>query len=88
MVWLIRFAAYAISGTVLWQVIADPATAITGHRLLLDQEQGWIFGVCSGIANYAQVDVSIVRLLFIALACLRGIGLAVYLIAFLIIPSS
>ncbi len=46
-----------------------------------------IAGVCSGIADYLSVDVTVVRILFlIALLCC-GTGLGVYLIIWLLAPE-
>ena len=39
-------------------------------RLVLDKQNKKIAGVCAGIANYLEVDVTVVRILFlIALIC-------------------
>ena len=45
-----------------------------------------IAGVCSGIAEYLNIDATIVRLIW-ALISLSGAGLLAYLIAALIIPE-
>lgn len=46
-----------------------------------------ICGVCGGLAEYFDIDVTIVRILWIiALFCAGG-GLLAYIIAALIIPS-
>ena len=45
-----------------------------------------IAGVCSGIAEYLNIDATIVRLIW-ALIALSGAGLLAYLIAALIIPE-
>ena len=44
-----------------------------------------IAGVCSGIADYFEIDTVIVRLFFL-LALFLGGGIIVYLIAWLIVP--
>ncbi len=46
-----------------------------------------IFGVCSGIAEYFNVDATIIRLLAIFLL-FTGSGLLAYLIAAVIIPEN
>ena len=45
-------------------------------------------GVCSGIANYANLDVTLVRLLFLAVVLFTAIvpGLIFYVIAAIIMP--
>ena len=45
-----------------------------------------LFGVSGGLAEYFNVDSSIVRLIFIALFIMGSIGLWAYLIAALIMP--
>ena len=46
-----------------------------------------IFGVCGGMAKYFDVDVTIIRILFlIALLCVGG-GLIAYLICALVMPE-
>ena len=45
-----------------------------------------IAGVCCGIAEYLNIDPTIVRLIW-ALVSLSGAGLIAYLIAALIIPE-
>lgn len=46
-----------------------------------------IFGVCGGIAEYFEVDPTIVRLIWaISILCF-GTGLLAYIIAALLLPS-
>lgn len=46
-----------------------------------------IFGVCGGMAKYFDVDVTVIRILFlIALLCVGG-GLIAYLICALVMPE-
>ena len=46
-----------------------------------------IAGVCGGIGEYFGIDPTLVRLGFIALSFLAGGGLAVYIIAAIIMPE-
>ncbi len=46
-----------------------------------------IAGVCGGIAEYFNIDPTIVRLIFIIVSLLGGSGILAYLIAALIIPE-
>lgn len=46
-----------------------------------------ISGVCGGVARYLRLDVTLVRLLFVLLALGDGIGVLVYVILWLIMPS-
>lgn len=46
-----------------------------------------IAGVCGGIGEYFDIDPTIVRLGFVVLTFLAGGGLAVYIIASIIMPD-
>jgi phage shock protein PspC (stress-responsive transcriptional regulator) len=45
-------------------------------------------GVASGIAHYYGIDVSLVRLAFVAFAVLTGVGFLLYFVAWLVIPRA
>ena len=47
-----------------------------------------ICGVCGGIAHYFDVDPTLIRLGWIALVCMLGSGILVYIIAAIVMPSS
>jgi phage shock protein PspC (stress-responsive transcriptional regulator) len=92
MAWLIRLGAYAVSGLAIWQFFND-GPGLTGvlpvyKHLALDAQHGMIFGVCAGFSNYIGIDVTLIRLA-LALSCFyRGIGIGLYLLAFLIMPTA
>ena len=44
-------------------------------------------GVCTGIAAYFNVDVNIVRLGAVILACMGGVGIIPYIVATIILPE-
>ncbi|HNZ85368.1 MAG TPA: PspC domain-containing protein [Paludibacteraceae bacterium] len=46
-----------------------------------------IGGVCGGIAEYFDLDVSLIRVVWALVALIGGTGLLAYLIAWLIIPQ-
>ena len=46
-----------------------------------------VAGVCGGIGEYFGIDPTLVRLGFVALSLLAGGGLAVYIIAAIIMPK-
>lgn len=46
-----------------------------------------IAGVCGGVAEYLDLDVTIVRLVWAILAVCAGCGLLAYIIAWIIIPE-
>lgn len=58
-------------------------------KKLTRTDNGMIFGVADGVANYIGLDVTIVRLLFVILALVTegGFGL-LYLILAILMPKS
>jgi phage shock protein PspC (stress-responsive transcriptional regulator) len=59
----------------------------SSRRLLLDSRNKKIAGVCAGFGRYLEVDVTLVRVLWLAIALGTGVGFLVYLAAWIIIPS-
>jgi phage shock protein PspC (stress-responsive transcriptional regulator) len=56
-------------------------------KLYLSDTDRKIAGVCGGIAEYLEVDSTVVRLVWVILSVLSfGTGFVVYLLAWLIIP--
>ena len=43
-------------------------------------------GVCGGIAEYFDIDPTLVRLIWVLFCCLGGSGFLAYIIAAIIIP--
>ena len=46
-----------------------------------------LFGVCSGLANYFDIDPTVMRLLFLVAILFFGTGLLLYLIMAVIMPE-
>ncbi|MFV0522619.1 MAG: PspC domain-containing protein [Mangrovibacterium sp.] len=46
-----------------------------------------IAGVCSGLANYFNMETSIMRVIFILAFLLAGAGILLYLILWLVMPN-
>lgn len=89
MAWLFRIGLYLAGGIAAWQALqaAEPAGGILANKALtLDPANGMIFGVCSGISGYSGIDVSVIRMLWVIAAVYRGAGIALYILAFLIMP--
>ena len=57
-------------------------------RLMRPRENRKIAGVCAGFARYFDVDVTIVRMIWIALALLHGFGILAYIVAWIVLPSA
>lgn len=54
------------------------------YRSLADRK---IAGVCAGIADYFEIDPTVVRLLAIASLFMGGGGFVAYIIAWVIVPE-
>jgi phage shock protein C len=57
------------------------------ERLMRNIEHKKIAGVCAGLARYFDVDVVLVRLVFLVLAFSTGIGFVAYIIAWIVMPK-
>lgn len=58
-----------------------------GRRLYRSKEQKMLGGVCGGIAEYLDVDVTLVRIICL-LALFSGFGLILYIFAWIIMPEN
>jgi phage shock protein PspC (stress-responsive transcriptional regulator) len=58
------------------------------HRMYRDPDHRIIGGVCSGMAAYWDMDPWIVRVIFLVLAMMGGLGVLVYLILYIVIPEA
>jgi len=56
-------------------------------RLYRVEEGKMLAGVCGGIAEYFDIDPTIVRLAFALLCIARGGGLLLYIVAAIIMPT-
>ncbi len=56
-------------------------------KLYKSNSQKMIAGVCGGIAEYLNLDPTLVRLIFVAISLLGGSGLLAYIIAAIIMPE-
>ena len=57
------------------------------RQLRRSADDRMLAGVAGGIARYLDVDVTLVRVIIAALALLNGLGLALYIAAWLLIPE-
>jgi phage shock protein C len=56
-------------------------------RLFRSKKEKMISGLCGGIAEYFDIDPSIVRILWLLLLFGAGFGLLAYLIGWIIVPE-
>jgi phage shock protein PspC (stress-responsive transcriptional regulator) len=66
----------------------SPSSASWGQpRRLERRRDGKVLGgVCAGIADYFNIDVTLVRLVAIILALATGVAVPAYLVAWLVVP--
>lgn len=58
------------------------------HKLFRDKDNSTIGGVCSGLAAYFDVDVVVMRVLFVAAAILGTAGFWIYIICWIVVPKA
>ena len=56
-------------------------------RLARSMDDRMVAGVCAGLANYFNLDPSLVRLLFVLVFFLGGSALLIYLILWIVMPE-
>lgn len=57
------------------------------RRLTKSRTNRMIFGVCGGLGEYLEIDPTLVRLAFVFLTLANGIGLIIYIVLAIIMPS-
>lgn len=76
---------------ILWLILPEgPSQAYElphGTKIYRSRYQRVIVGVCGGIAEYFNVDVTLVRLIFLLAAATGGTGILMYLILAVVLPE-
>ncbi len=57
-------------------------------RLYRSQQQKMIWGICGGIAEYLNLDPTVVRLLFVLAAIVWGGGVLAYVVLYFVMPEA
>ncbi len=71
-----------------YQQQSTGSTTATGNKRLFRNENDKVLGgVCSGLANYFNIDVVIARIIFVVLL-FSGIGFLTYIIMWIAVPGS
>ena len=60
---------------------------MNGKTLYRNTENKMLAGVCSGIADYFDIDPTLVRLGWVLFCALGGCGVLAYIVAALVIPE-
>ena len=56
------------------------------RKLYRSRTNRQLAGVCGGLAQYFNLDATLIRVLFVVLALLGGSGLVIYLVLWIIVP--
>ena len=57
------------------------------RRLYKDRDNAMIAGIAAGIADYFDLDPTLVRIAFVLLAVFGGSGLIIYLVLLFVVPD-
>jgi phage shock protein C len=57
------------------------------RKLYRSRSNRMLAGVCGGLAQYFNIDPTLVRVLFVVLAVLGGSGLLIYLVLWIVVPE-
>ena len=57
------------------------------RKLYRSRTDRTVAGVCGGLAQYLNIDVTLIRVLFVALAVLGGSGLILYVVMWIMVPD-
>ncbi|HEX4425407.1 MAG TPA: PspC domain-containing protein [Terriglobales bacterium] len=60
---------------------------VARQRLVRPRADRKIAGVCAGFAEYFDIDVIVIRLVWVVVAFLGGTGFLAYVIAWIVIPE-
>lgn len=66
----------------------NPGVPPTAPRQLVRDPYTRLGGVASGLSHHTGIDVSLIRLAFVLFTFVSGVGLATYLLAWLIVPRA
>jgi phage shock protein PspC (stress-responsive transcriptional regulator) len=84
------FLLYLVAWVVMPAADGLPVRAATGsspRRLYRLRSDRWVAGVASGLGAYLEVDANLVRLAFGILAICGGLGVVLYIAAWVLMPA-
>lgn len=59
---------------------------MTNKKLYRNEDEAILAGVCSGLADYFEIDATLMRVIFVVLAIGGGSGLLIYIILWIVTP--
>jgi phage shock protein C len=66
---------------------SPPRAQATPKRLVRLMQEKKVAGVCAGFARYMDVDVTLVRILWLVVAIFTGVGFIAYVIGWVAMPK-
>ena len=57
-------------------------------ELMRSKDDRMIAGVCGGLAEYFNLDATLIRVLFLLLAVFGGSGIVIYIVMWIIVPDA
>jgi phage shock protein C len=58
------------------------------RKLYRSQTQRMMAGVCGGLAEYFNIDATVMRVLFLILAVFGGSGIVLYIVMWIVVPDA
>ena len=80
------FIAYFAAALVIPKDESEAEDIVDYKRLYRVKKNRMIGGVCTGMAQYFDIDVVVMRLIFIGMTLLGGFGFLAYIILWMITP--
>lgn len=81
------FIAYFVAALVIPKDESEVEDIVDYKRLYRVKKNRMIGGVCTGMAQYFDIDVVVMRLIFIGMTLLGGFGFLAYIILWMITPK-
>ena len=85
--WLYLLLFIVLPGKIDEPEIIDIETEEDKHKIKRCWKNRMIAGVCCGIANYLGWDVSLVRIAFVVMSFVAGVGIVLYLLFWFLFPN-
>ena len=58
------------------------------RKLYRSRTQRMVAGVCGGLAEYFNIDTTVIRVLFLVLTLFGGSGLVIYVVMWILVPDA
>lgn len=88
---LFAYGITALVYMVMWIVVPGSYNLeepVVGKKMFRDPERKVIGGVSGGVAAYFGIEILVVRLLFVILSLVGGLGIFLYIVLWIILPEA